>query len=181
MYRIIVWVSIALSLSACIETRDVNSSSLEIGAKIKLREWPDERYIQAMDSMLSAEVVVHSKSSNEVSVTLGGQQSAINEIMKKALADGKALENKPQGPRSQTTEEFLASFSDGIEMVRSGASKGRYVEVIEGEGMSQLLTRVYGAHAKRIPDVVIKYQLQGINPGKDIMDLPSLKRVLLPF
>tara|TARA_B110000483_G_C18028967_1_gene477976 strand:- start:266 stop:913 length:648 start_codon:yes stop_codon:yes gene_type:complete len=181
----IVWFKVLVStflFSGCVEERDSLKSIIPVGSKQFLSEWPDELYINQMDSLLKEEVVVGPVSKNDVSLTMGGIPS-LESLAKKAVAEGEgqARVSRKSLTTKMSVEEFLSKFQNKLDLVRSGESSGRYVLVSNEGKIMAILAKAYGHQANNIPGVLIDYHLQSINPEIDLNNLTSGTKVLLPF
>lgn len=185
-FKLITTILLSLLLTACYEKRSLENSSVKLGEKYVLQEWPDQAYVSSMDSMVKAELVVGPQKKSDVSVSLGTTPMALGEMAKKAVKEGQKLAAKSgsslqeENP-TQSLENFIESFSQNIEAVRVGSKKGRKIKSKAGENIRELLKRVYGAKSYDIPNAVVNYQLQGINPGKDLSAITEGTEILLPF
>jgi hypothetical protein len=54
------------------------------------------------------------------------------------------------------------------------------VEVRDGEDLSKLLRRTYGAGSQALPGFFVKSALQTVNPGKDVDNLSAGDKVKVP-
>lgn len=180
-YKSLLCVSLASLLVGCFEQRDPNQSMIPIGSKQVLKEWPDQAYITAMDSMIKEEVVVGPQKKSDVTVALSETPMALNQIAKKAVKEGQAMVNPKAQKSAPTLEEFIEKFSAQIDLVRNGSSSGKQYQVKSGDTIQKILKKKYGSQGAKLPEVIVKYQLQGINPNLDLAQLEPGQVLLLPF
>lgn len=184
IYKSLITLTLALSFVGCFEERDLSHSQFTLGEKQVLREWPDSAYIAAMDSMMKEEVVVGRAQKADVEVSLGSTPTSLQALAQKAVQDGQKLNQKKKASQKDTSdslESFLERFSAKIDAVRAGAINGKVVDVKAGQDINSILKAKYGALGAEIPQVLVKYQLQGINPALDLTMLKAGDQVRLPF
>lgn len=186
IYKSLITLILALSLQGCFEERDLSQSQFTLGEKQFLREWPDSSYIAAMDSMLKEEVVVGRAQKADVEVSLGSTPTSLQALAQKAVQEGQKLKQSQTkstntSSNTESLESFLERFSAKVDAVRSGTITGRLITVKSGQNINTILKDKYGALGAEIPQVLVKYQLQGINPEVDLSTLKPGDQVRLPF
>ncbi len=156
---------------------------MEVGKKYALAKFPDSAYIDTLDRFFKYEPLKQS-AKQKVEMTMS------NNIMSlpQKHAKSKPKTSTPSTPRAEKTSETKnQSFPDRFFYALSKLSEnpgnsefGKKHRAKGGETLEELLVRVYGAQAKKIPKYVSESMLKQLNPGTDFSSMAEGEAVLLP-
>jgi len=156
---------------------------MEVGKKYVLTKWPDSAYIDTLDRFFKREPL---KPSAKQKVEMTMSNNIINLPQKPAQSKPKTstpnIANTPKISETKTQsfpDKFFYSLSNLLE--NPGSSEfGKKHRAKGGETLDELLIRVYGSQAKKVPKYVSESMLKQLNPGKDFSSLAEGEAVLLP-
>lgn len=180
-YRFLV-IAGALFLGAC---GDGSSSfQLEPGKKYTLKEWPDSTYLAIMDSIVASEVV-RAPDAPPPEVSINPMLKSIDPMQAKETPAANPTSQLAQKAVEQGTakrqEAFAQRFQEAMDRLMANPANPAFsleATLREGESLGDLLRRVYGADAERLPAFLVKSQVESLNggalqPGKTLR-LPKL-------
>jgi hypothetical protein len=155
---------------------------MEVGKKYALKKWPDSAHIDTLDRFLKYERVKQS-AKQKVEMTM----DMSNNIMS---LPQKPVQSKPKtnaANSAKTSETKTQSFPDRFFYALSrlldnpGSSEfGKKYKAKGGETLEELLVRIYGQPAKKVPKYVSESMLKQLNPGTDFSSMAEGEAVLLP-
>ena len=156
---------------------------MEVGKKYALTKWTDSAYIDTLDRFFKYEPLKQS-AKQKVEMTMS------NNIMS---LPQKPAQSKPRTstPNTasvpKTSEAKTQSFPDkffyalGKLLENPGNNEfGKKHRAKGGETLDELLARVYGPQAKKVPKYVSESMLKQLNPGTDFSSMAEGEAVLLP-
>jgi len=150
---------------------------MEVGKKYALKKWPDSAYIDTLDRFFKHEYVKQS-AKQKVEMTMN------NNIMS---LPQKPTQSKPKTSTAKTNDTKTQSFPDRFFYALSKLSEnpssnefGKKYKAKGGETLDELLVRIYGAQAKRVPKYISESMLKQLNPGTDFSSMSEGEAVLLP-
>jgi len=151
---------------------------MEVGKKYALEKWPDSAYIDTLDRFLKNEYV---KQSTKQKV----EMSMNNNIMS---LPKKPTQSKPKTSMAKTIDtKTQSSFPDRFFYALNKLSEnpgnsefGKKYKAKGGETLDELLVRIYGQQAKKVPKYVSESMLKQLNPGTDFSSMAEGEAVLLP-
>jgi phage tail protein X len=157
---------------------------MEVDKKYALKKWPDSAYIDTLERFFANELVKQpQKQKAEITMNMN---SNIMSLPKKSVDIPEKKSQKPSAIKN-TNAEFAESFPDRFfyalyKLSENPSSKefGKKHRAKDGETLDDLLLRIYGANARRIPKNLSENMLKGLNPGVDFSSLPEGEMVLLP-
>ena len=186
---------LAIYLSACNDERPV-AKIIVVDQKMPLIEWPDSIYVNSLDSILALEPVKKRDPKEDVNLTFSSKNAPIFKLPgsvtgkkdgpkqhDKAASAKKPSTDKPAGESGKSAENFAAKFMNAMSALQSdtnNASLYRMVEVREGEDLSKLLRRTYGAGSKTLPGFFVSSALKSVNAGKDVDNLSAGDKIKVP-
>jgi len=153
---------------------------MEVGKKYALKKWPDSAYIDTLDNFFKYEYVKPS-AKQKVEMTMS------NNIMS---LPQKPTQSKPKtsaATPAKTSETKTQSFPDRFFYALNKLSEnpgnsefGKKYKAKGGETLDELLVRIYGQQAKKVPKYVSESMLKQLNPGTDFSSMAEGETVLLP-
>ena len=186
---------LAIYLSACNDERPV-AKIIVVDQKMPLIEWPDSIYVNSLDSILALEPVKKRDPKEDVNLTFSSKNAPIFKLPssvtgkkdgpkqhEKAASAKKPSTDKPAGESGKSAENFAAKFMNAMSALQSdpnNASLYRMVEVREGEDLSKLLRRTYGAGSQTLPGFFVSSALKSVNAGKDVDNLSAGDKIKVP-
>jgi len=161
-----------LILSAC--SSEERTPVLALNSKIFLKEWPDSAYVQSIDSIIAAEPI--KKQANEKKTNIILNASPTNSAVSQTKPS-KPIQQEASKPKSKAiqSESFMDRFANSISKWQSDPNNSALYKTIsakENEDVIELLARVYGKEAKKLPRFYTMSVLQSLNPGIS-MDKPG--------
>jgi hypothetical protein len=152
---------------------------MEVGKKYALKKWPDSAHIDTLDRFLKYEPLKQS-TKQKVEMTMDMN----NNIMS---LPQKPVQSKPKTSTAKTSETKTQSFPDRFFYALSKLSEnpgssefGKKYKAKGGETLEDLLVRIYGQQAKKVPKYVSESMLKQLNPGTDFSSMAEGEIVLLP-
>jgi len=150
---------------------------MEIGKKYALEKWPDSAYIDTLDRFFKHEYVKQ-PAKQKVEMTMKPIQS------KPRTSPAKPINQINQIKKSDAkTQSFPDRFFYALNKLSENPSSnefGKKYRAKGGETLDELLVRIYGAQAKRIPKYISESMLKQLNPGTDFSSMSEGETVLLP-
>jgi len=150
---------------------------MEVGKKYALQKWPDSVYIDTLDRFFKHEYVKQS-AKQKVEMTMS------NNIMR---LPQKPAQSKPKTSTAKINDTKTQSFPDSFFYALNKLSEnpgssefGKKYKAKGGETLDELLVRIYGAQAKKVPKYVSESMLKQLNPGTDFSSMAEGEAVLLP-
>jgi len=153
---------------------------MEVGKKYALKKWPDSAYIDTLDRFFKHEYVKQS-AKQKVEMTMSNNIKSLPQ---------KPTQSKPKSntaSTAKTTDTKTQSFPDRFFYALSKLSEnpnnsefGKKYKAKGGETLDELLVRIYGQQAKRIPKYISESMLKQLNPGTDFSSMAEGEMVLLP-
>ena len=173
----------ALLLVSC-SGYDREEFRMEMGKEYPLKKWPDSAYIDTLDKFFKHELVKQSaKQKAEITMNANFDSKIEMPKNKKETKDPK----EPSQGRPRVNEPKAESFPDKFFYALSRLSEnpgsnefGKKYRAKSGETLEELLVRVYGQQAKKIPKYVSESMLRQLNLGIDFSSLSEGEAVLLP-
>ena len=156
---------------------------MEVGKKYALTKWPDSNYIDTLDRFFKYEPLKQSAkqkvemtmSNNIMSLPQKPTQSKPRTSTPNTASTPKTSEAKTQS----FPDKFFYSLSKLLENPSSNEFGKKY-RAKGGETLDELLVRVYGSQAKKVPKYVSESMLRQLNPGTDFSSMAEGETVLLP-
>jgi len=156
---------------------------MEVGKKYALTKWPDSTYIDTLDRFFKYEPLKQSAkqkvemtmSNNIMSLPQKPTQSKPRTSTPNTASTPKTSEAKTQS----FPDKFFYSLSKLLENPSSNEF-GKKHRAKGGETLDELLLRVYGQQAKKVPKYVSESMLKQLNPGTDFSSMAEGEAVLLP-
>jgi len=156
---------------------------MEVGKKYALTKWPDSTYIDTLDRFFKYEPLKQSAkqkvemtmSNNIMSLPQKPTQSKPRTSTPNTASTPKTSEAKTQS----FPDKFFYSLSKLLENP-SSSEFGKKHRAKGGETLDELLVRIYGSQAKKVPKYVSESMLRQLNPGTDFSSMAEGEAVLLP-
>ncbi|MDR2583748.1 MAG: hypothetical protein LBC75_09735 [Fibromonadaceae bacterium] len=156
---------------------------MEVGKKYALTKWPDSAYIDTLDRFFKYEQVKQSAkqkvemtmSNNIMSLPQKPTQSKPRTSTPNTASTPKTSEAKTQS----FPDKFFYSLSKLLENPNNNEFGKKY-RAKGGETLDELLVRVYGQQAKKVPKYVSESMLKQLNPDTDFSSMAEGEAVLLP-
>ena len=176
-------VLIAALLLTCCSGYDRESFRMEAGKKYALKKWPDSAFIDTLDRYFANEPVRQPRKQKvDISMNMGAKAMSLPK------ENPKQLEKKTGKPSrsasvAKETQSFPDRFFNALTKLSENSNNkefGRKYKARGGETLDDLLLRVYGPQARRIPKSITEGFLRGLNPGVDFSSLSEGEMVLLP-
>lgn len=161
-------IPILLALVGC--GGDSNAFHLEIGKKYPLELWPDSAYFVAMDSIVFYENV-RAPDAPTPEVSINSFMGPVNPTKPKAMgtpSEKPVAQQAVEQGEGKRQEAFARRFQTAMDRLLANpedASLSQSISMQEGEDLMDLLVRVYGKDASRLPGFVVKSQVQSLNGG----------------
>ena len=190
-----VFAGLAISLCACNDERP-QAKIIVVDQKMPLIEWPDSIYVNSLDSILALEPVKKKDHKEDVNLTFNSKNAPLFRLPSsvtgkkdspkqpdKVANAKKPSMDKPAGESGKSAENFAAKFMNAMSALQSdpnNSSLYRMVEVRDGEDLSKLLRRTYGAGSQTLPGFFVKSALQTVNPGINLENLNAGDKVKVP-
>jgi hypothetical protein len=174
------WVIALLFLVSC-SGYDREEFRMEVGKKYALKKWPDSVYIDTLDNFLKNEPVKKSQK-QKVEMTMNMNMNMSLPEKKTEQPPKKAIQ-KPSAVKNTESESFPDQFFYALYNLSENPNStefGKKHKAKGGETLDDLLLRIYGARAKRVPKKLSESMLKGLNPGVDFSSLSEGETVLLP-
>jgi len=169
----------ALFLISCSDYERENFR-MEAGKKYELKKWPDSAYIDTLDKFFENEYVKPArKQKAEITMTPRLQQ----ETKKSATSKSQPPNIKQAQPKQETSKPFAESFFYALNKLSENPNNkefGRRYKAKGGESLDDLLLKVYGSEAKKIPKFVSESMIKQLNPGIDVSSFAEGDMILLP-
>ena len=175
----------ALFLAACSDY-DRENFRMEVGKKYALKKWPDSAYIDTLDKFFKKEPIKQSQK-QKAEITMSMNNNAIDMLKKKATIIEKNIPQKNAPEKSvpkETQEPFPDKFVNALNKLLENPNNrelGKKYNVKSGETLDDLLLRVYGQQAKRLPKYTSELMVKQLNPSLDFSSLSEGQSVLLPI
>ena len=195
-FKTIAAASLAMALVAC-KGEAPQATIVVIDKKMPLLEWPDQAYVDNLDSVLAREPVKKTEK-NTPSIAMNAQKAptfmlpgsvtgkpdAPKSHAKKGGNQGKnAFSGGSSDNAAASAEAFMDKFSRALSALQSDPSNtGLYkvVEAKDGEDLFKLLRRTYGAGTQNLPRFYVLSTLQSVNPGVMLEHLNAGDKVRVP-
>lgn len=165
-----------------------------VGIKIPLAQWPSDSTLHSLDSIPPQEWINESAgpafndTADQISKVIADSSPSSSAQGSKPLSLASAASSASSllvTPASRPTQlqgstAWLPAFGAKLKAMEEGAP-GQKITVLQGEADIQaVLLRVYGVKSKQIPDALIRYSLQRLNPSLDFNALKPGQLVMLP-
>lgn len=153
-----------LLIAAC--SNDAQTPTLSTNKPYFLKEWPDSAYIKNIDSIIAAEPVKQQLQEKKTNIVLNASTPTLR-LPTQKKPDPKPVE-KTQTTKPQKKQSFAESFANAISKWQSdpnNTSLYTTIQAKEGEDVIQILVRIYGKEAKKLPRFYTLSVLQSLNPG----------------
>jgi len=160
---------------------------MEVGKKYALTKWPDSTYIDTLDRFFKYEPLKQSaKQKVEMTMNMNNimslPQKPTQSKPRTSTPNTSNTANTPKTSEAKTQsfpDKFFYSLSKLLE--NPGSSEfGKKHRAKGGETLDELLVRVYGPQAKKVPKYVSESMLKQLNPGTDFSSMAEGETVLLP-
>jgi len=156
---------------------------MEVGKKYALTKWPDSAYIDTLDRFFKREPLKQSAkqkvemtmSNNIMSLPQKPTQSKPRTSTPNTASTPKTSEAKTQS----FPDKFFYSLSKLLENPNN-SEFGKKHRAKGGETLDELLLRVYGSQAKKVPKYVSESMLKQLNPGTNFSSMAEGEAILLP-
>jgi hypothetical protein len=169
-----------LFLTSCSDY-DRENFRMEVGKRYDLKKWPDSAYIDTLDKFFKNEPIKQSQK-QQAEITMSMNNNFMNIPKKEARIPEKNIPEK-KSPK-ETIEPFPDRFVNALNKLLENPSSrelGKKYNVKNGETLDNLLLRVYGQQAKRLPKYTSELMVKQLNPGVDFSALSEGEMVLLPI
>jgi hypothetical protein len=154
---------------------------MEVGKKYALKKWPDSIYIDTLDRFFKYEPVKQF-AKQKVEMTMNNNIMSLPQ--KPAQSKSKTNVAKPETKASETkTQSFPDRFFHALSKLADNPSSnefGKKYKAKGGETLDELLVRIYGQQAKKIPKYLSESMLKQLNPGTDFSSMAEGEAILLP-
>jgi len=188
--------SLAMVLAAC-KGEPPQATIVVIDKKMPLLEWPDQAYVDNLDSILAREPVkktdkntpsiamnAHKAPTFMLPGSVTGKSDAPKSHAKKGGNQGKnAISGGSSDNAAASAEAFMDKFSRALSALQSDPSNAglyKVVEAKEGEDLFKLLRRTYGAGTQNLPRFYVLSALQSVNAGVMLEHLNAGDKVRVP-
>ncbi|GHV11705.1 hypothetical protein AGMMS49938_02880 [Fibrobacterales bacterium] len=166
---------------------------MEVGKKYALKEFPDSLFLDTLDKFFNAEPL-RQQQKQKVEMTMNNdfeipkslrpsesRNSSPSHSNMGTNNDDKKSETK-QKKQTENEISFLENFIETLGKLAEepNGSNGKIVKAKEGESLTNLLTRTYGAQAAKIPKFLVENQLKTLNPQVNFSALTEGENILLP-
>lgn len=160
---------------------DRENFRMEVGKKYDLKKWPDSAYIDTLDKFFKNEPIKQSQK-QKAEITMNTNNNFLNIPKKKINAPQKnATEKKvPKETQEPFPDKFVNALNNLLENPNS-RELGKKYNVKAGETLDDLLFRVYGQQAKRLPKYTSELMVKQLNPSVNFSALSEGQTVLLPL
>ncbi|MDR2731648.1 MAG: hypothetical protein LBB36_00340 [Fibromonadaceae bacterium] len=160
---------------------------MEVGKKYDLKKWPDSAYVDTLDRFFKTEPVKQS-AKQKAEITMNMSNNAVSLPKKNANTLEKNIQNaresiSKKNEETKKTESFPDKFFNALYKLSENPNStefGKKHRAKNGETLDDLLLRVYGSQAKRVPKYISESMLKQLNPGTDFSSLSEGEMVLLP-
>jgi len=161
---------------------------MEVGKKYALTKWPDSAYIDTLDRFLKREPLKQS-AKQKVEMTMNMNNNIMSLPQKPTQSKPRTTTPNTANTAStpKTSEAKTQSFPDKFFYSLSkllenpGSSEfGKKHRAKGGETLDELLLRVYGSQAKKVPKYVSESMLKQLNPSTNFSSMAEGEAVLLP-
>lgn len=187
---------LVVSLVAC-KGEPPQAKIVVVDKKMPLLEWPDQAYVDNLDSILAREPVKKTDK-NKPSIAINahkaptfmlpgsvtGKPDAPKSHAKKGGNQGKnAFSGGSSDNATASAEAFMDKFSRALSALQSDPSNAglyKVVEAKEGEDLFKLLHRTYGAGTQNLPRFYVLSALQSVNAGVMLEHLNAGDKVRVP-
>ena len=187
---------LVVSLVAC-KGEPPQAKIVVVDKKMPLLEWPDQAYVDNLDSILAREPVKKTDK-NKPSIAINAHKaptfmlpSSVTGKPSKAPSHTKksAESAKKSGlagnsdNAAASAEAFMDKFSRALSALQSDPSNAGLYKVVEakdGEDLFKLLRRTYGAGTQNLPRFYVLSTLQSVNPGVMLEHLNAGDKVRVP-
>ena len=187
---------LVVSLVAC-KGEPPQAKIVVVDKKMPLLEWPDQAYVDNLDSILAREPVKKTDK-NKPSIAMNAHKaptfmlpsSVTGKPSKAPSHTKKGAENAKKSGlagnsdnAAASAEAFMDKFSRALSALQSDPSNAglyKVVEAKEGEDLFKLLRRTYGAGTQNLPRFYVLSTLQSVNPGVMLEHLNAGDKVRVP-
>jgi hypothetical protein len=169
---------------------DRENFRMEVGKRYDLKKWPDSAYIDTLDRFFKNELVKQpQKQKAEITMNMDGNiislpKKKTNVPEKKVQNEKETLNRKSESENSKNAESFPERFVYALNKLSENPNSkefGKRYRTKDGENLDDLLLRVYGSQAKKIPKSIYELMIKQLNPGVDFSTLSGEETVLLPM
>lgn len=165
---------IFFTLSAC--STEESIQRLSTNKAYFLKEWPDSSYVQAIDSIVAAEPLKKEAKEKKTNIILNANPLPMLATPKAkvptSVQESKSTQTKQTLKKQESFTERFASAITKWQSDPQNVNLYKTVPVKNGENAIELLTRVYGKEAKKLPKFYTLSVLQSLNPGVSV-DKPA--------
>jgi len=158
---------------------------MEVGKKYALTKWPDSAYIDTLDRFFKREPLKQS-AKQKVEMTMN-MNNNIMSLPQKPTQSKPRTTTPNTASTPKTSEAKTQSFPDKFFYALNKLSEnpgssefGKKYKAKGGETLDELLVRVYGSQAKKVPKYVSESMLKQLNPGTNFSSMAEGETVLLP-
>ena len=179
MYRLAFIFALLISCSGY----DREEFRMEVGKKYALTKWPDSTYIDTLDRFFKYEPLKQS-AKQKVEMTMSNNIMSLPQkpAQSKPRTSTPNIASTPKTSEAKTQsfpDKFFHSLSKLLENPNN-SEFGKKHRARGGETLDELLTRVYGPQAKKVPKYVSESMLKQLNPGTNFSSMAEGDAVLLP-
>jgi len=179
MKNIVLTFIVALLLSC--SDYDRESFRMEAGKKYALKKWPDSAYIDTLDRYFASEPIKQSRK-QKVDISMNMNAKAMSLPRESPKHFEKKRPSQSTGAVKET-QSFADRFFYALNKLSENSNNnefGRRYKARGGETLDDLLLRVYGQQARRVPKGITEGFVKSLNPGVDFSSLSEGEMVLLP-
>ncbi len=170
----LIFVIIALLVMGCSQDSDYQFKS-EIGNKVVLERFPDSLDMaNAKELRHYKQDKSHIKKPVDIGLDLPGVPSAFRKPAKKTQIVHRKFLSK---------EEFVERFSKTLTKLKNDPQNRALAFVVTTKNattIQRILSKKYSAYAASIPDVLIKYEVQALNPEINLNAIAANQRIIFP-
>jgi hypothetical protein len=156
---------------------------MEVDKKYALKKFPDSLYLDTLDNFFKKEPI---KKTTEQKAEITMQADFSSKIEKPKEKEDNAIQNQKQYT-VKNPEKKSIPFADGflhslLKLSENPDSKeyGKTYKAKSGENIDELLLRIYGTKANKVPKNLTKSMLKTLNPNSDFNSFNEGEIILLP-
>ncbi|MDR2579493.1 MAG: hypothetical protein LBC85_00675 [Fibromonadaceae bacterium] len=160
---------------------------MEVGKRYDLKRWPDSAYIDTLD-LFFAQEPVRQRRKQKVDITMSMGNNTVS-LPRKAAAPlapstpSKRIESPARSVQRPAASSFPDQFIYALNRLLENPNNrefGRKYQAKGGETIDDLLLRIYGSQARRVPKFVSESMIKQLNPRADFTSLSEGELVTLP-
>jgi hypothetical protein len=169
---------------------DRENFRMEVGKRYDLKKWPDSAYIDTLDRFFKNEQVKQpQKQKTEITMSMNNSvmnlpEKKTNAPKKQTINENETLSKKSESENSKNSGSFLDGFVHALNKLSENPNSkefGKRYRAKNGENLDDLLLRIYGSQAKKIPKFISETMIKQLNSDVDFSALSEKDMVLLPL